>query len=121
MNIKGDFETLVDQIGKRKGYVKRTVTETVDSMGRVTDISTTDSSSIDGIVREVSPDDEKLLSIGWVKYGDYVGWFKAEDGVEEHDQIVDGNTVYEVIRVADRGIVGETAFLHQVILRRVEG
>lgn len=92
MDITGDFNYIIDDIGKTK-YTKRVRTETLDSFGDVTGKSDTDTADIKGIIREVNPDDEKLIAAGWVKYGEYVGYFHASDDIREHNIILDNPPV----------------------------
>ena len=114
-DIPRDFDIIVSDIGK--SFKKVTVAETLDTYGRmVTAVRTT--STITAIILPVTSEDERLVGAGWVDYGDFIGYFKATDGIDEHMEIDDGSTVFEVIVIPDETEVSGSAPITRVGLKK---
>ena len=113
-----DFQNLVGQIGKTS-YTRSVITQSVDEYGEINGTpSTVDTYSLFGILREVSAEDQKLIDIGWAKIGDFKFHALASDGWAEHDLVFDGSDEYEVLRVVDHGYPGDTATIHEMVIRK---
>lgn len=113
-----DFKNLVTQIGKTT-YTRSITTQSVDTYGEITSaLSTVDTYNLNGILRELSAEDQKLIDAGWAKIGDWKFWALASDGWEEHNLVLDGSDEYEITHVVDHGYPGDTATIHEMIIRK---
>ncbi len=113
-----DFENLVTQIGK-KTYTRRVVTQTTNTYGEITGApSNSDTTNRIGILREVSAEDQKLIDAGWAKIGEFKFHALATDGWVEHNLVIDGSDEYEILHVVDHGFPGDTATIHEMVIRK---
>lgn len=118
MSVKKNFIVHLPWMMDREGesVTKRVETETTDETGRVIEVSLVDT-AITAIIGMISKDD-RLLSSGWLEYGDLVGLFYIADSIQEHDIIIKDGLSFEVIRTVTIEDDGGTALATTGYLRR---
>lgn len=75
---------------------RRVVTKTVNTFGKLSAISTTDTTFTGDL--QFGPDlDQKLITSGFIEVGEGVLYIKHDVTINLQDQIIDGNAVWEVV------------------------
>ena len=74
---------------------RRVVTKTVNTFGKLSAVSTADTTFTGDL--QFGPDlDQKLIASGFIEVGEAVLYIKHDVTINLQDQIVDGNAVWEV-------------------------
>ena len=98
---------------------RRVYTRTPDSAGRLTNVTTADT-SFDGFINYVTPEDKQLIEQGWAKVGDATLIVKHNTTLNIEDGVIDQDSVeWEVTKLLDAPkIQGKTLHKRYGLKRR---
>lgn len=107
------FEQYLDDLGTTV-TIRKTV-ETKDSMGRVTDTTTT-TSTAQADIQWLSKKDLLHLNVGDVKIGDGMIFFKYNQAIDLHDEVEFNNKRYRIVEEIEGELVsGNLVYLGYTI------
>ena len=114
------MESILDRIG-RANFTLYTVTETVDGLGRISNV-TESSSTISGFLELVTPQDKQYLDTGVANIGDGIFYAAWDTSIVENDEMAESGSSFRwkfTKKVEGQEVGGDILFQAWVVTKKV--